>query len=409
MLRSLAALLVLTSCTAPPPEQPSKPKLRIQGCEDVLEPLVQPLTQTHARTVGSMDFDVQGGSTSDGIRTLLEGEADLTAASRPHLPAEQEQALAKGTTLVDARSIIAVDVVAVSVHESSNLHSLTYDQVIGIFCTRAVDSWEYLGMEDRPVRPLAREPLSGTRVLFEDFFCGPRGIHPSVEVLSDAELRRSLAEDPHAVGFVSLSNPAGKLLALRPDPDGPPVHASQREVISGSYPLYRDIYLYTAGPPQGQAAEFLHWVASPAGQEVVDEARYVPLFLRPERMDEPRPLRETVHFDVGSSVPNQRSQARLKLLSDELRERAGDQRHVILEGYTDPTEEHATSLSRARARAVQELLQENLPGLFFEIIPRGAQNPLAPNTTPYGRQRNRRVQVYLGEEEAQPADAIVDG
>ena len=123
----------------------------------------------------------------------------------------------------------------------------------------------------------------------------------------------------------------------------------------------------------------------------------MPLFLRPDRLDEPRPLRETVHFDLGSSEPNQRSLARLKLLVDELEER--QYRHVILEGFTDTSEGEPFELSRQRAEAVKGLLEERMPELYFEIIPRGPKNPIAPNDTPYGRQRNRRVQVYLAAEE----------
>ena len=81
----------------------------------------------------------------------------------------------------------------------------------------------------------------------------------------------------------------------------------------------------------------------------------------------------------------------------------------MLEGYTDSQEEDPTSLSQSRAEVVRDLLKEDLPGLFFEIIPRGAVRPIAPNETPFGRQQNRRVQIYLGEEEKDdPADQGVE-
>ena len=148
-----------------------------------------------------------------------------------------------------------------------------------------------------------------------------------------------------------------------------------------------------------QAQQFIDYAMSPAGQEIIDEQRFVPLFLRPERLDDARPLRETIHFDMGASQPNQRSAARLNLLIQELRDRAGEYRHVVLEGYTDNREADSIDLSYARADLIRNLLKAELPGLYFEIIPRGAVNPIAPNDTPYGRQRNRRVQIYLAAEE----------
>ena len=132
----------------------------------------------------------------------------------------------------------------------------------------------------------------------------------------------------------------------------------------------------------------------------MDEERFVPLFLRPARMDEPRPLRETIHFEAGSSTPDQRSLARLAMLVEELKDRSSSYGHIVLEGFVDDKEEDEIALSQKRAESVKTLLEREVPGTFFELIPRGHANPIAPNTTPAGRQQNRRVQIYLSEEEA---------
>jgi outer membrane protein OmpA-like peptidoglycan-associated protein len=277
-----------------------------------------------------------------------------------------------------------------------------------MFCTREIDDWSFLGLDPAPIRAISRDPKSGTRALFEDFFCGPRGISPRVEVLSSESILNALADDPNVISFGSMAEAAGKPLGLRPDPAGPAVRPSQQSIIRGAYPLYHDLYLFTAGAPKSSAKEFLEYALSPAGQEIIDEQRFVPLFLRPERLDESRPLRETIHFEMSEVQPNQRSAARLQLLIQELRDRAGEYRHVVLEGYTDNREPDATHLSYSRAELVRNLLKSELPGLYFEIIPRGAKNPIAPNDTPYGRQRNRRVQIYLADEEKADKGGTID-
>ena len=399
----LVALILSAGCTGTiATVDEGKPIIRIGGSDSLTTKLVPALATTHKKERNTLEFEVTGGGSAAGFDRLLDGDLNIAASSRAHTPAEEEQASENGYSLNtdEARHIVGVDVVAVSVHPSNPTVSLTYDQVIGIFCTKQIDNWSFLGQEDQPIRAIARDPNSGTRALFEDFFCGPRGIHSRVEVAASVtDLEKALAEDKTAISFMSMSEQLGKIVGLRPDTGGQPIQPSQQNIIRGSYPLYRDVYFYTAGPAAGNAGDFITWVKSPSGQEVVDEARFVPLFLRPERLDEPRPLRETIHFEVGSPEPNQRSGARLQLLTDELRERAGEFRHVVLEGYTDNREPDATALSQARAEKVKELLSAELPGLYFEIIPRGVVNPIAPNDTPYGRQRNRRVQIYLAEEE----------
>ncbi len=106
-----------------------------------------------------------------------------------------------------------------------------------------------------------------------------------------------------------------------------------------------------------------------------------------------------MQFIKTVQYPDQRGLARIELLENELQDRGGEISHVVLEGYSDPSEPNALSQSQARAEAIRQRLATRLPSLFFEIIPRGAANPIAPNDTPKGRHLNQRVQVYLAEEE----------
>jgi phosphate transport system substrate-binding protein len=408
--RAVVGVLLLASCGGgeAPPAASTGPVVRIAASDTLGSILVPKLVETHQRTVGNLGFEVSPATDGHAFEALLTGKADLAAVARPPTHAEAEQAHADGWKLDDgARHILGVSVIAVTVHPTNMVDSLTYDQVIGIFCTGTVDNWSFLGLDDAPIRPVAHEPTSGTRAVFEDFFCGPKGLHPRVDVLSTEEINAVLKDDATAISFQSLAEvSSAKVVGLRPDAGGHPVLPSQQNVIRGSYPLYHDVYVYAKPAEDTPGSKFVSWIESPAGQDVVDETRFVPLFLRPERMDDPRPLRETIHFEPGSSEPNQRSSMRLQLLVEELRDRSGEYRHIVLEGYTDNQEPDGEKLATARAEKVRDALAKELPGMFFEIIPRGAANPIAPNTTPYGRQQNRRVQVYLADEEKEePAAA----
>lgn len=405
----LAGLMGLMACSGSPSTpavEDAVPVLRIGGAPSLMTGLLPALTETHARTRRTLEFSLSPSSDDAAFQALIDGELDLAAVTRPANPVELERAAAKKLELSgESRTILAVDVTAVAVHPDNPVASLSYDQVIGVFCTQTVDDWSFLGQPEQPIRAMTLAPSSGDRALFEDFFCGPRGIHASVVEGTPEEIDEALASDPTVVTYTSMSRGVGKLVALQPDSSGPAVEPSQQNIIRGSYPLYRDVYLVSSGPAAGYTRSFLDWIASPAGQDVVDEQRFVPLFLRPDRMDEPRPLRETIHFEPGRSVPNQRSMARLRLLVSELQERKLD--HVVLEGFTDDRESDPLGLSEKRANAVRELLMGGLPDIYFEIIPRGPALPLAPNDTPYGRQRNRRVQVYIASEERRSADDVV--
>ncbi|MEN0062718.1 MAG: phosphate ABC transporter substrate-binding/OmpA family protein [Myxococcota bacterium] len=382
--------------SAPPEPLPPSQALKIAGAPSLMADLVPALTDTHGRTRGSLTFETTSSSTPQALRQLLDGEVDLVAAEREVDGHEHEQAQAAGWSFTDpgVRHVVAVDVIEVRAHADNQVTSLSYDEIIGIFCQGTVNDWVFVeGPERAPMHVFAPPSPSGIRDRFADFFCGSKGLHASVADTPVERIHEKLAEDPNAIAVVSASVSQGRAMGLRPDPLGPAVMPTKANLVAGAYPLRRDVIFFSAGAAAGYARSFLDWVKSPAGQEVVDEHDYLPLFLRPAAFDRPQPLRELVHFDPGEARPNARTQARLKLLIDEIRERDLD--HVVLEGFADDREDNAEALSMQRAEAVQSLLAKSVPGLTFEVAGRGADQPLMSNDTQEGRQRNRRVQVYL--------------
>lgn len=371
--------------------------VRIVGSETLNSELVPALVDSHKQLSGVLDFEVRGGGSSAGFKALLSGEADLAASSRPPIPAEVDQAHANGWTF--ERHLVGLNAISVQSHPSNPLQSLTYGQVRDLFCTGVIDDWSQLGLEARKVRVVVRDRRSGSRATFEDFFCGPDGIRPDAETLDAEGIAGAIAEDPGAIGMAPLWQRTGKVLALRAHNTSDPVSPTPAHVLRGHYPLIHDVALYTAGPPSDEIAAFLAFSTGPLGQDVVERNGVVPLHMRPEVLAGPRPLRETVHFADGGVDPDPRSIERLGVLIEELRERAGEVDHVILEGYADVSEQDALTLSQRRANAVREALVAELPALFVEVIPRGSSRPAGPEDTPLGKAANRRVQVYLAEEE----------
>jgi phosphate transport system substrate-binding protein len=397
-MRRLGLTLLLAGCAGEEAD-PKGPLIRVAGSDTMTRRLLPALAEGFQKTHADVRFEIAETDSGEGVRALLDGDADLAASSRGASPAEREQAKVNGYALEEHRTIVAVNVISVAVNPQNLVESLTYDQLIGIFCTGEIDDWSFIGLDPLPIRAIARDGQSGTRAAFEDFFCGPKGLARRVEILPVGDIPNQVSKDPRAISFMSLSEQPPKVVGLRAEALAHPVLPSQQNVIRGSYPLYHDLYLFSNGAPAATTSAFIDWIKTPAGQDIVDEERFVPLFLRPARMDEPRPLRETIHFEVGSSTPDQRSLARIQLLVEELKDRSQSYGHIVLEGFVDDKEADPIALSQKRAEAVKGMLETAIPGTFFEIIPRGPANPIAPNATPFGRQQNRRVQIYLSDEE----------
>jgi outer membrane protein OmpA-like peptidoglycan-associated protein len=72
---------------------------------------------------------------------------------------------------------------------------------------------------------------------------------------------------------------------------------------------------------------------------------------------------------------------------------------VVMEGHTDSVGKLAynTALSMNRALSVKAYISGQVPGLEERIIARGFAfaRPVATNRTPSGRQKNRRVEIFV--------------
>lgn len=102
-------------------------------------------------------------------------------------------------------------------------------------------------------------------------------------------------------------------------------------------------------------------------------------------------------FDTNKSDLRSESRMELSKLADIMRQNADVS--IDIQGYTDSTGNDAINnpLSLSRAQSVMNyLMQCGVQGAQFKkVTGYGSTNPVADNATAEGRQKNRRVEVYL--------------
>jgi phosphate transport system substrate-binding protein len=57
----------------------------------------------------------------------------------------------------------------------------------------------------------------------------------------------------------------------------PHVLPAAETAADGSYPLSRELFMVTAGSPEGEIAAYLDWITGPEGQAIVRKLGFVPL------------------------------------------------------------------------------------------------------------------------------------
>jgi phosphate transport system substrate-binding protein len=228
-------------------------------------------------------ISVTGGGSGTGIASLINKTVDLANASRQIKEEEIQEAKSNGVEPVE--HIIARDAIAVIVNPENPVSELTLKQISDIYSGQ-IDNWEEVGGEDRPIVRLSRETNSGTHVYFletvlrlgnpEDktLFSTDTLLLPSSEGII-AEVR----QNPNAIGYDGLGYVPEdlKMIAIAGEEGGGYVLPSIPTVNDKSYPIARDLYMYTDGTPSGVTKEYLDWILSPQAQEIVAELGFVPV------------------------------------------------------------------------------------------------------------------------------------
>jgi len=181
--------------------------------------------------------------------------------------------------------VVAIDALAVIVHPNNPVDELTIDELSDIYTGR-ITNWQELGGNDAPIVLLSRETNSGTHVYFleevvrkgdgdnKDIFAPQTLLMPSSVGIS-SEIRRN----PNAIGYDGLGyvTEHEKVIAVARNDDSPYVLPTVETASDGSYPLARDLFMYSAGEPIEEIADYLDWIKGPEGQAIVAVLGFVPL------------------------------------------------------------------------------------------------------------------------------------
>lgn len=279
-----AALLLLTACSSNATESESSPASYIENKgSDTIVNLALAWAERYQGENPDVRISVTGGGSGTGIAALINRTVDLANASRKIKTEELDEAKANGVNPVE--HIIARDAIAVIVNPDNPVSQLTLRQISDIYSGR-IKNWSEVGGDDRPIVRLSRETNSGTHVYFletvlrlnskEDktLFSTDTLLLPSSEGII-AEVR----QNPNAIGYDGLGYVPEdlKMIAIAKEAGDPYVLPSIPTVNDKTYPIARDLYMYTDGEPTGLLKQYLDWILSPEAQEIVAELGFVPV------------------------------------------------------------------------------------------------------------------------------------
>lgn len=222
-------------------------------------------------------IQVTGGGSGTGISALINGTTDICNSSRPMKGSERENLKSRYSSLgVEIKS--SKDGLAVYLNDQSPVDELNLAQLKGIY-TGEITNWKDVGGPDAKIIVYGRENNSGTYVFFRDNVLLGKDYASSMQSLpGTAAVVNAVSKDKYGIGYGGCAYGKGiKFAKIKKDSSTPGVAPSAETVKDGSYPLTRYLYMYLRSRPTGELKNYIDWILSPAGQDVVVKVGYFPV------------------------------------------------------------------------------------------------------------------------------------
>ena len=284
----LVSLLICSACGGSPgqttPSARTSAYIQNKGSDTIVN-LALAWAERYQTEHPDISISVTGGGSGTGIAALINGTVDIANASRAITADEIKQAKANGVNPVQV--VISRDAIAVVVNPQNPVRRLTLQQISDIYNGK-INNWTGVGGDDRPIVRLSRETNSGTHVYFlqtvirlgdpknTTLFSTDTLLLPSSEGIIN-EVR----QNPNAIGYDGLGyippDLMNSVIAVAVDAGGAYVIPSITTVNNNSYPVSRDLYMYTNGQPTGTIKDYINWILSPEAQKIVADLGFVPI------------------------------------------------------------------------------------------------------------------------------------
>lgn len=251
---------------------------------DTMVNLSQAWAEEFMKKNPNVSLAVTGGGSGTGIAALINGTTNIAQSSREMKPEEKAQVL-KSRGKEAKEFLVAVDALAVIVNPLNPISELSIEQLSDIF-TGKIKNWKKLGGSDAPILVLSRERNSGTHVYFLEHVLrkgnakGPEEFASSVLMMPSSQaIVQEVARSQAAIGYVGLGYVTKdlKAIAVKKDPAASATLPSVETAQNKTYPISRPLFIYTAGEPGGDTRQYIEFVQSPAGQDIVRQMDFVPL------------------------------------------------------------------------------------------------------------------------------------
>ena len=267
-IRFLAAMLFCLGLSVP---ALAAEEIVINGSTTVL-PVMQKAAENYMAIHPGVVLVISGGGSGNGVKALTDGLCQIAMSSRDMKANEMELAQDKGVK--PYRIPVAVDALLPIVHPSNDVKALRLEQLRDIY-TGKITNWKEVGGADKKITVISRDTSSGTYETWEERVMKKERITPAALLqASNGAVVQAVSKNPNAIGYIGFGYMDKNVKGL----DIGVIKATAETALAGTWPISRELYLFTNGEPVGEIQKLVDYMLDPQkGQKAVAEIGFIPL------------------------------------------------------------------------------------------------------------------------------------
>lgn len=382
-------------------------------------------------------FERRTQTPSEAFQALLKGDVEVVLSDRRVNEQEIDAFLAEGMgdpSTPSQETIVAQDGIVALVSAQNSVKQLSVVELMEIFAGN-VTNWAQLGGSDLPIKVYLPDDGGTLAETFELMLLEPEFLSvtaKAVRVPSVKEIDHAIANDPGGIGITSMSTFKSSQTVDLVASCGVPIRSHRFAVKAEDYPFSRRIYMYVADRElPSHTRKFVGHAKETSSRQGLNGSALLGLDLEvatisdhghqlafsladPAHSFQMQGLRDfaqtvfnaerlsvTFRFNEGSSQLDNKAAADAERLLAHMSGNEFEGREVFLIGFTDSigASDINRILSTRRAQQVLDtidtLSESGVDRDSIRAMGFGEAYPVACNTSEFGRELNRRVEVWV--------------
>ena len=383
-------------------------------------------------------FYVQPSTTDEGFADLLANDADIVMALREIRPEERERAREAGMgdmTQANRSRVLALDAMVPIVAPSNPVDRISPQALARVFAGQ-ITNWQALGGADAPISLHLPGDRTGLGQSIEDKVMGPIRLPFANGIVRHdraGDVVNAVLADPFGIGIASYAETGNTRALTLTGTCGFSLSAQRGTIKTEDYPLTAPMFLYIPARRLPKIArEMLAYMRSASAQIVIRRAGFVDQAPEEVSINEQgyrfanavtaagpeigleelqrmtsklygmSRLTTSFRFEAGSIRLDAQSRSNVQQLARALEQGTYDARQILLVGFSDGDGPAAANrdIAQRRAEAVRRAIMSAAETANFERIQMDADAfgealPMACDDSAWGRQANRRVEVWV--------------